>query len=568
MDLDGSALIAAGLIDDAGLKSAREHQRNRGLTLAQSLVALGLLDETHAARALAKQCGMPFVDLSRGRIPEALLARVPAELARAQSILPVAERGGRLVVAIAALEQRLLVEGLAFELGAEVACALAAPGALREAIERSYGPGGFGGRGDGGEAAVAAAARASAGDPDEAPIIRLVARTLQDALDQRASDIHFEPQAARLRVRYRVDGMLRDAAEHPAHLAAPVISRLKIMGSMDIAEKRKPQDGRIELDLGGRKVDVRAAILPSNHGETVVLRLLDRSKNLLTLADLGMNAESLAWFQGVIAKPHGIVLVTGPTGSGKTTTLYAALAALNRPDVKILTAEDPVEYHIPGINQVQVHARIGLTFARILRAMLRCAPNVILVGEIRDLETAETAIQAALTGHLVFSTLHTNDAPSAITRLADMGVAPFLVSSALQAVVAQRLVRRLCRECAEPYVPGSAELAALGLDPGRHAGARLERARGCRACEGSGYRGRVGLYETLELDAELRERVYSRAPLEELAAEARARGLLVPLARDGAQKVLAGLTSAAELMRVVKLAESAATAAAGARAAD
>ena len=374
------------------------------------------------------------------------------------------------------------------------------------------------------------------------------------ALDMRASDIHIEPGRARVRVRYRIDGMLRDMAEHPLHLHAPLISRLKIMASMDIAERRKPQDGRIGLKLEGRDIDVRCSILPASHGETIVMRLLDRSKSLISLRELGFEDEDYKWFRRAIKRPNGIVLVTGPTGSGKTTTLYAALSELNRPDVKIITAEDPVEYHIRGLNQVQVNPKIGLTFARILKAMLRAAPNIILVGEIRDLETAEIAIQAALTGHLVFSTLHTNDASSALTRLVDIGVKPFLVSASVQAVIAQRLVRRLCKECAQEYVPTEGEIAALGIDPRLAVGKKLKRAKGCRVCEGSGYRGRVALFELLEMDQAIRELTFRGASLDVIRTAAAGTGNLRSLISDGALKVLRGDTTTTEVMRVTRLA--------------
>jgi type IV pilus assembly protein PilB len=351
--------------------------------------------------------------------------------------------------------------------------------------------------------------------------------------------------------------MLRDVAEHPAHLAAPLLSRLKIMARMDIAEKRKPQDGRISLNLGGRDVDVRASVLPSNHGETMVMRLLDRSANLIPLQDLGFGTQQLSWFLNTIKRPSGIVLVTGPTGSGKTTTLYAALSELNRSDVKIITAEDPVEYHLSGVNQVQVTPRIGLTFSRILRAMLRCAPNVILVGEIRDLETAEIAIQAALTGHLVFSTLHTNDAPSALTRLVDLGVKPFLVSASVNAVLGQRLVRRLCSKCSEEYEPSEGEWRVLGLEGDSIKGRKLRKPRGCTACEGNGYRGRVALYETLTLDGNLRDMVFRGESLASIERAAEGAGSLQKLSIDGAQKALAGVTSLSEVLRVSRAAHAA-----------
>src|SRR5262245_41044315 len=519
-------LAAAGLVSEAQLREGRAHQRNRGIRIGEALVQLGHLDEVSVTRMVAKQNGLPFVDLAKGTIPAGVLGRVPSELALEQGLLPVKEKDGGLIVAVDDQLKRIVADQLSFLLGCEVVVALAAPGALKEALRRYYGA-----------KQESTLSRALASEEDssaDAPIVRLATRLFKEALEQRASDIHVEPKGSVLRIRLRVDGVLRTVAEHPPHLAAPLISRLKIMGSMDIAEKRKPQDGRIELHLDGREVDVRASILPTNHGESLVLRLLDRSANLIGLREMGFEEDDYAHFKRLIQRPHGIVLVTGPTGSGKTTTLYGALAELNRPDVKILTAEDPVEYHIQGINQVQVNARIGLTFARILKAMLRCAPNVILVGEIRDIETAEVAIQAALTGHLVFSTLHTNDAPSAITRLLDMGVQPFLVSSAVQGVVAQRLVRRLCKECSESYAPSAGELRVLGLDPALLAGRSFARGRGCRACEGSGFRGRLGLFEMFELDSDLRDAVFRGQSLEEIRSLALSRGRLRPLLVSGA----------------------------------
>ncbi len=540
----GELLVASGLVSEAQLREGRAHQRHKGVRIGEALLQLGHVDERELTRAIAKQQGMPFVDLEKGKISPTILEKVPGEFCLEQGLLPVLEKGGKLVVAIDDQLKRIVADQLSFMVGLEVTCALAAPSALKAALKRHFGARDAD--------TVAQSMGAEEGDATDAPIVRLVSRMFKEALDLRASDIHIEPMGGELRVRYRVDGVLRKVANHPPHLAAPLVSRLKIMGRMDIAEKRKPQDGRIGLKIDGRDVDVRAAILPSNHGESIVLRLLDRSANLLQLRDLGFDAEDHQWFRRLIIRPHGIVLVTGPTGSGKTTTLYAALAELNRPDVKIITAEDPVEYNIKGINQVQVNTKIGLTFARILKAMLRAAPNIILVGEIRDVETAEVAIQAALTGHLVFSTLHTNDAPSAITRLLDMGVQPFLVSSAIQGVIAQRLVRRLCKECAEPYVPPEAELRFLGLDPAIVAGKKLRRPRGCRACEGAGYRGRLGLFELFEMESDLRDAVFQGEPLERIRELALAMGKLQPLLVSGARKVLAGETSVNEILRVTR----------------
>ncbi len=542
----GDLLLKAGLVSEAQLREGRAQQRNKGVRIGEALLQLGHIDERGLTRALAKQQGLPFVDLGKGKIAAAVLERVPAEFALEQGVMPVMEKGGRLIVAIDDHLKRLVADQLSFMIGSEVACALAMPSALKEALERYYGARK--------EDTVAASMGAEDGDASDAPIVRLVTRMFKEALDLRASDIHVEPMGSVLRIRYRIDGVLREVAEHPLHLAAPLISRLKIMGSMDIAEKRKPQDGRIGIRIDGRDVDVRASILPSNHGESIVLRLLDRSANLLHLSDLGFEAEDYRWFQKLIERPHGIVLVTGPTGSGKTTSLYAALSELNRPDVKIITAEDPVEYHLAGINQVQVNTRIGLTFARILKAMLRAAPNIILVGEIRDYETAEVAIQAALTGHLVFSTLHTNDAPSAITRLQDMGVQPFLVSSAIQGVIAQRLVRRLCKECAEEYRPDEAEIRFLGLDPKSFTDQTFRRPKGCRVCEGAGYRGRLGLFELFEMDTDLRDLTFRGASLDKIRDLALSTGKLQPILVSGARKVLAGQTSVTEILRVTRAA--------------
>jgi len=540
----GAILVSSGAITEEQLREGLAYQRNAGMPLGQALVKLGHAEEAAVARALAKSAGLPFVDLEKGRVSEEILARVPAELAREQGILPLLEKGGRLVVAIDDPFKRIVADQLDFMLGTPVSCAIAGPGALRRALERYYGVSG--------EEAVAASMRAEDGEESDAPIIRLVTRMFSDAVEMRASDIHIEPGHGRVRVRFRIDGLLRDVAEHPEHLAASLLSRLKIMARLDIAEKRKPQDGRIGLRIRGRPIDVRASVLPASHGETMVMRLLDRTASLISLRDLGFGEEDYQWFRRVIQRPNGICLVTGPTGSGKTTTLYAALAELNRPDVKIITAEDPVEYRITGINQVQVNPRIGLDFARILRAMLRCAPNVILVGEIRDLETAEVAIQAALTGHLVFSTLHTNDAPSALTRLVDLGVKPFLVAAAVRAVVAQRLVRRLCRECAQEYAPSDLEARAVGLDASLAVGRRFRRPRGCRVCEGTGYRGRVALFETLEMDRAVRDMTFKGESLEAVRATAAATGSLRELARDGARKVAEGVTSVPEVLRVTR----------------
>jgi len=544
----GEILVAQGAISEAQLRDALAWQRGKRAKLGEAVVQLGFTDEATVTRALAKQSGIPFVDLEKGKIAAALVQRVPRETAARLRVVPLMERDGKLVVAVDDPATALQLDDLSFVLNAPVQAALACPSAVAKRIHELYGV-------QVGSPAAPAPAQAGAlpagATDDDAPIIRLVQQMIDAALKARASDIHVEPQAERLRVRYRIDGLLREVAAHPRHLHPPLLSRLKIMAGLDIAERRKPQDGRILTQVEGRDLDLRVSVLPSSHGETMVMRLLDREKGLVSLTDLGFHEKDYERFQRIIARPNGIVLVTGPTGSGKTTTLYAALKDLNRPDRKLITAEDPVEYHIAGINQCQVHARIGLSFARILRAMLRQAPNVILVGEIRDRETAEVAIQASLTGHLVFSTLHTNDAPSALTRLVEMGVAPFLVSASVTAILAQRLVRTLCRECRVPAEPDEVELAPLGIQAEQARSATLFRERGCGACENSGFRGRKGLFELLEMDGRLREMTFRGEPHLKIREEAILAGRMSTLQEDGRRKVLGGTTSVREVLRVV-----------------
>ena len=437
---------------------------SRGTSLERTIVALNLADEVAVWRVLAKAYGLKFVDPAKFTPQPEALKKVPKEQIEQNEAMPVLLKDGVLWVAIDDPFKTFVADNLSFLAGCTVQCALMPPQALKQALRKQIG------------AAAETSARGASGgkdaDGDDAPIIRLVGKTIEEALQQRASDIHVEPFARRLRIRYRIDGVLKEIASLEHTLLAPITSRLKIMAGLDIAEKRKPQDGRIsfrasDTGSGTRAIDIRTSVLPGNHGETIVMRLLDKERGLMSLQGLGFEGQDRERFKNIIARPNGIVLVTGPTGSGKTTTLYAALQELNRSDVKIITAEDPVEFNIRGINQCQVKARIGLTFARILRAMLRQAPNVILVGEIRDKETAEIAVQAALTGHLVFSTLHTNDSASAITRLCDMGVKPFLVAASVQAVLAQRLLRVVCKDCRQQYDPSPTELRSVGVDPGR-----------------------------------------------------------------------------------------------------
>ncbi|MEQ8763176.1 MAG: ATPase, T2SS/T4P/T4SS family [Planctomycetota bacterium] len=547
----GQLLVESGVINEKQLQEALGLQRSRkSLKIGDALVKLGYCTSTEVAKALSKQHQIPFVDLSKGRVPEAVTRLAAAELAWQYRFLPVKVLQGQLVVCVGDPVDVYSKENLEFVLGREVKCALAAPDVLTEAIERAYGPNPAAGK-KGGKESDDELLGDVAPDDEEAPIIRLVTRMFKDAMDQRASDIHIEPMEKRLRIRFRTDGVLKEIASEPAHLHGPLSSRIKIMANLDIAEKRKPQDGRINVQLGKRALDIRCSVLPSNHGETIVMRLLDKEGGLVSLAKLGFTSADEEHFNKIIRRPNGIVLVTGPTGSGKTTTLYAALQTLNRPDVKIITAEDPVEYHLAGINQVQVRAQIGLTFARILRAMLRQAPNIILVGEIRDRETAEIAIQAALTGHLVFSTLHTNDAPSALVRLIDMGVKPFLVATSVQAILAQRLVRRLCSKCRVAYRPQPSELRAVGLDPADFGDREIYRAGRCPECNYSGFRGRQGVFEQLELDDDLRDMTFRREPSPRIRETAVSSGKLSTLKDDGLRKVFEGITTLDEVLRII-----------------
>lgn len=546
-------LLEANVLDDARLQKAEAAASSRGASLERTIVALNLADEVTVWRALAKAHGMKFVDPSKANPSPQALEKVAPDQIEQNEALPVLLKDGELWVAIDDPFKTFVADNLSFLAGCPVQCALMPPQALKEALRKATGKGGSQASGAGG----GRGGSKSAGDEDEdAPIIRLVSKTINEALSQRASDIHVEPFQQRVRIRYRVDGVLKEIASLEEALLAPLTSRLKIMAGLDIAEKRKPQDGRISFRAQGddgqtRDIDIRTSVLPASHGETIVMRLLDKERGLMSLEKLGFQGQDRERFKGVISRPNGIVLVTGPTGSGKTTTLYAALQELNRSDVKIITAEDPVEFNIAGINQCQVKSRIGLSFARILRAMLRQAPNVILVGEIRDRETAEIAVQAALTGHLVFSTLHTNDSTSAITRLCDMGVKPFLVSASVQAVMAQRLIRVLCPDCRQPYEPSAAELRSVGIDPGKVADTTFYRAEGCEKCGNSGYRGRIGIYELLQMDNTLREMTFRSEPMVRLREYAWQSGGMSTLLQDGVRKVLAGETTIPELLRVV-----------------
>ena len=531
----------AGISEEDVQRGLRLAQQQK-LKIGQALLRLGVVDEEQLARALFAQFRLPFVNLAKANLSPAVVELLDRELVDQFRVIPVKQEGAGIIVALDDPDRMLMLDDLRFRSGMEFRCALTTPTSFRAALKEYYGI----------DAGVTAeeAAEIAEDETEDAPIIRLVNRILEEALKKRASDIHIEPFADHLRVRYRIDGYCHVQEPPPRHLTAAILSRVKLMAGMDISEKRKAQDGRINIRLLGREIDLRVSALPAYHGESVVLRILDREQGLISLPALGFATEEYQRFLKIIKRPNGLFLVTGPTGSGKTTSLYAALRELNRPDVKIITAEDPVEYNLTGINQCQIRHNIGLDFARILRAMLRQAPNIILVGEIRDLETAEIAIQASLTGHLVFSTLHTNDAPSALTRLIDMGVKPFLVSTAVMAIMAQRLIRRLCKECKRPYEPSDVELRSVGLDRSALDGLTVYEPMGCEECSGTGYRGRVGVFELFQMDSSLREMCFRGASTLRLREQAKISGGLVSLMDDGVRKFLAGHTTIAEVLTV------------------
>ena len=556
----GEILRAKGVVTEEQVQKALDYQRANQCKIGEALVRLGHCSQEHVTRALATHFQLPFANLSKHTIPKELLDRVPKDVALEHKIVPVAQKGRKLIIAMSDPLDFFTLDNLRFILGTEVDCALATPEGVEEALDEYYRlAGGYdsvlGGSGEDADVEFGRSEYAGDdGDANDAPVIKLVQMLIANALKERASDIHIEPFEKILQVRYRIDGVCKIMDGPPKKLQGPVISRIKIMANMDMAEKRRPQDGRIKLKLHGREIDLRVSILPSVHGESIVMRILDKEQGLVDLPVLGFHETDLAKFNKIIKRPNGIFLVTGPTGSGKTTTLYAALKALNKSDVKIITAENPIEYNLTGINQAEVRHEIGLDFTRILRAMMRQAPNIILVGEIRDRETADIAIQAALTGHLVFSTLHTNDAPSALTRLIDMGVKPFLVASAVMAVMGQRLIRRLCAKCKEPYVPTDVELRGIGMTPSDLGGRTVYRPIGCPECNGKGYYGRMGVYELLEMSTDLRDMTFNKKPQKDLRVKAISEGMST-LQQDGVRKFIAGSTTIEEILRVTHAAD-------------
>lgn len=552
-------LLRKQILSPDQLEEAERLATSSGIKLQDAIVKLNYATPAEVMSAVAEKHGMQYVDLNELEIPKAVIELVPESVARENVVLPLALEGNVLKIITADPTNYDTIQKLQFILNKDIVPVLAVQEQIQEAINRHYGQTEtesvdsmlveFTNTAIEFTQTESMASLAAAEDSD-APVVKLCNLIIQEAINLRASDIHIEPFADRVRVRYRIDGVLveRDAA--PRRLLAPLLSRIKIMGNIDISEKRRPQDGRIKMTVHGKHFDLRVSILPTVHGQSAVMRILDRSNIQVNIRDLGFAEDDYIKFQQIIKRPNGIFLVTGPTGSGKTTTLYAALNELNRPDRKIITAEDPVEYYLPGINQVEVKHSIGLDFARIIRAMLRQAPNIILVGEIRDKETAEIAVQASLTGHLVFSTLHTNDAPSAITRLADIGVAPFLIASSVIAIMAQRLVRVNCVKCKEPYTPSASELRAAGVTPEQAEKANFMRGRGCNHCRQTGYRGRIGIFELMKMTSILRELTFAQAPTQEIRRKARAQGGMRTLLEDGVMKAMKGTTTLEEVLSI------------------
>ena len=556
----GQLLLDAGLITPEILREALARQKSSGDPIGEILVAMAAVGKDDVLRALAQQQGLPY--LSREELPSSVpvLKNLSPKYLRHYRVCPVAVEGSTLTVATSDPANLLLLDDLRQALGLQIKLAVAPEEAILEAIERTYGAGAAtplqriveGIRDEGpapGEEEDINQLRDMA---FEAPVVRLVNMLIDNAVTAEASDIHIEPLEDSLRVRYRIDGVLYDQESPPRRLQAAVTSRIKIMAELNIAERRLPQDGRIRVTVGGRRVDIRVSTIPTVYGESIVMRLLDRSSIFLPLEKLGFAPDTRRLFERLISRPHGMLLVTGPTGSGKTTTLYAALDKINSPGQKIITIEDPVEYQLKGVNQIAVRPKIGMTFANGLRHIVRQDPDIIMVGEIRDLETAEISIQAALTGHLVFSTLHTNDAPGAITRLQDMGCEPYLVSSVLHGALAQRLVRRICPACQAPQAPDPANLRALAIPEAMVTPQQLFKGAGCDQCRGTGYRGRTGIYELFIINEEIRSLIVRKTPTGEIRRRAIDGTGMVTLRQDGWAKAQLGITTVEEVLRVTQ----------------
>ena len=562
----GDLLVNEGLITQENLQRALSEQKGTNEKLGSILVRLGLIQEDQLIGFLSRQYGIPSITLSQLDIDPEVVKLVPAQIAKKYEVLPVKRTGNALTLAMADPTNVFALDDVAFMTNLQVLPVVASQGAIRQAIERLYEPQ---------ASAFSEVITAMEGEvPDvelveggedaapskvdifelkdaseEAPVVKLVNLILTDAIRRGASDIHLEPYEKVFRVRYRIDGVLQEMMVPPKRLEAALLSRVKIMSNLDIAERRLPQDGRIKIRYSSREIDLRVSTLPTIFGEKIVMRILDKEALTLDLAKLGFDDWSMENFKKVIHQPYGMILITGPTGSGKTTTLYSAVHTINSPDINIMTAEDPVEYNLKGVNQVQVNEEIGRTFSAVLRSFLRQDPDVILVGETRDLETAQIAIRAALTGHLVFSTLHTNDAPSTIARLQDMGIPPFLVASSILLVLAQRLARRVCKECRDPYEVDEESLTPYGHVPQGLGKVTLYKGKGCQACNFTGVKGRTAIYEVMPVSSEIRELILRGSSSTELRELATQQGMRT-LRQAGLLKVLEGATTAEEILRV------------------
>ncbi len=554
-----------GLLDDLQYEEVQQEIQRSGKPVSEVLSDFGILDTDSQLQVLAEYLGTEVVDLRNWQPDEATLKAIPANVAKSYLCLPYALHGSTLQVALVDPLNPATLDELGFSVSHELVQVVADPKAIEQAIDKHFGGGGGGEAGEtmaellkelGAdteiEAEAAAAASGEAADladlANEVPIIKFVNLVIGQAIQDRASDIHFEPFETEFKIRYRVDGALYEMAPPPKHLALPVASRIKVMANLDISERRLPQDGRISLNLVGRQVDLRVSTLPTQFGESVVLRVLDRTATKLEIEALGFPKYVYDFMQEAIQQPNGIVIVTGPTGSGKTTTLYSCLRKVNTIDSKLLTAEDPVEYDIEGIMQVAINEAVGMTFGKALRSFLRQDPDVIMVGEMRDLETSQIAIQASLTGHLVLSTLHTNDAPGAVTRLVDMGVEPFLVASTLQCILAQRLVRTICKNCRTSFEPTETQLSLLNLSPHDLGDKVFYYGRGCGNCNDTGYKGRKGIYELLVVNETVRQMIIERAPTVVIRQKAIELGM-VGLREDGLRGIFDGSTTIEEVLK-------------------
>ncbi len=553
----GESLVAEGVITAEQLKKAEAESKRTNQRLIKVLVRLGYIAEDDLVMFLSNKLSIPRIELGSYLIDPKIIELVPEVLARKHELIPVLKIGNRLTCAMADPWNVFALDEVRSKTNLIVEPAVATEGEIKKAFNEYYGTSGSMedliksideeklGVKDGKEIDL----KKLQGIVEEPLVIKLVNMIMMKAIQERASDIHIEPEEDSLKTRFRVDGMLHEISAPPKHLQSAIISRLKIMADLNIAERRVPQDGRFTIKMEGKQIDVRMSCVPTIYGENVVLRLLDAASAVLSLEDLGFSKETLMKFDKLIHRPHGIILVTGPTGSGKTTTLYASLNKINTVEKNIITVEDPVEYKLPGIRQIQINNKVDLTFANGLRSILRQDPDVIMVGEMRDHETAEIAIQSALTGHLVFSTLHTNDAPGAVTRMIDMGVEPFLVSSSVIAVLAQRLVRTICPECKEKYTPTKEELEDLGADTPEKV--EFYRGKGCPKCMSTGYKGRIGIYELMIPDEKIRNAVISKSSTDEIRNLALAAGMIT-LKGDGIRKIKEGLTTVEEVLRVTE----------------